>query len=204
MKASELIKKFSESFKLPVEIDTVINFMRDEMGVTDEIYPFWDIEMDVGTLQGYFHREEIPNGDSSYYITTIGYAKSGHEMERLVACKELLHVLDPQKCRVASAEKVYALISKMALRADLIEPFSQKDHASDRVAALEALAVLFPLAARNYLLPFHNAGELSLAEIAELAELPESYVAYALSDAWPDIHEVLLRGREHRENHDGE
>lgn len=204
MRASELIKSFSQSYKLPVEIDDVIRFMQEKLGITDEIYPFWDIELDVGTLQGYCHREEIPTGRGSvYHMTTIGYAKSGHEMERLVACKELLHILDPHACRVSTGDAVYALISKIALRADLIEPFSQKDHDSDRVAALEALAILFPLAARNELMKYYKSGELSLAKIAELTELPESYVAYVLDDSWPDIHDILLRGREHRENHDG-
>ncbi len=203
MRSSELIKTFSESFNLPVEIDNVILFMKEKLGVTDEIYPFWDKELDVGTLQGYCHREEIPSANGgSYFMTTIGYAKNGHEMERLVSCKELLHILDPKSCRASSPEAVHALINKIALRADLVEPFAPNDHASDRVAVLEALAVLFPLAARNYLVPYYKADEISLAEIADRAELPESYVAYALSDAWPEIHRILLEGREHRENHD--
>lgn len=202
MYVSSLIKTFSRRHELPVDIEKDLMPALRQMGVEDEIYAFWDIELDPETLQGYCHREEIPRGDSTYFMTTIGFAKTGHEMERLVTGKELLHILDPMKCRASSSDKVYSLISKIALRADLVEPFSEKDDQSDRVAVLEALAILFPMAARNELIPFYKAEELSLAQIAELAELPPSYVKYALSDAWPDIHDILIRGREHREQND--
>lgn len=199
MHASALIRQFSEKRELPIDIETHVIAALRSMGVSDEIYPFWDIHLSVGTLQGYCHREEIPRGDSSFFMTTIGYAKNGHEMERLVSCKELLHILDPKKCRVDTAEKVYSFIAKIALRGDLVDPFSDDDDQADRVAVLEALAILFPLAARNELLPFYKAGELTLAQISEYAELPQSYVKIVLSDRWPKIHEILLRGREHRE-----
>jgi hypothetical protein len=203
MHASALIKQFSEKTTLPIDIDKDVIVALREMGVTDEIYPFWDIHLDVGTLQGYCHREEIPNGDGSFYfMTTIGFAKNGLEMERLVVCKELLHTLDPKKCRVSTAEKVYSLIAKLALRGDLMDPFSDDDDQADRVAVLESLSILFPMAARNELLPFYKSEEITLAQISELAELPPSYVKVALSDTWPKIHDILLRGRQHREKND--
>lgn len=203
MHASALIKTFSIKTALPIDIEKDVIAELRKMGVTDEIYAFWDLKLDVGTLQGYCHREEIPKDGSSYFMTTIGFAKSGHEMERLVTCKELLHILDPKNCRVVSGDKVYGLMGKITLRADLIEPFSEKDDQSDRVAVLEALAILFPLAARDKLLPYYKSEELSLAEIAEYAELPPSYIKYALSDKWPEIHRILLMGRQHREQNGG-
>ncbi|MFO1118347.1 MAG: hypothetical protein U1E28_21970 [Beijerinckiaceae bacterium] len=203
MNVSSLIQIFASRTALPVDIEKDVLPELRKMGVSDEIYPFWDIELDPGTLQGYCHREEIPTQDGSYFMTTIGFAKDGPEMERLVTCKELLHILDPKTCRVSSADKVYGLISKIALRADLIEPFSDQDDQSDRVAVLEALAILFPMEARNALLPYFRNNELTLAQIAEYAELPPSYVKYALSDNWPRIHDVLIRGRQHREKSEG-
>ncbi len=204
MLVSDLIEKFSTFTTLPIDIENDVIAELRRMGVEDKIFPFWDIELDSGTLQGYCHREEIPEGDTSYFLTTIGYAKNGHEMERLVCCKELVHILDPQNCRASTAEKVYGLISKIALRADLVEPFSTQDDQSDRVAILEALAIMFPLSVREIILPYYASGEKTLAEIADLAELPESYVQYALSDAWPDIHSILIDGRKHREQKDTE
>ena len=116
----------------------------------------------------------------------------GHEMERLVCCKELLHILDQNYMKVSTPSAVVDLIEKIILPPELVDPFADGIHTnSDRVAILHALAVLFPLSARAILLPPFKDGKLSAQKIAEIAELPVYYIQLVLNDGWLHIHKLL-------------
>jgi hypothetical protein len=192
MSAKDLIRKFSGLDYLPVDIDTVVAELRS-LGVKDEIYYFWDQNLDHAVLRGYIKIDEYPqlNGHPTK-IAEISYAKMGHEWERLVCCKELLHLLDPEDQRTWKPEDVNRLIEKIILPPDLVDPILDGVHALvDRVAIAYAVAMLFPLKAREIIMPAYQAKKFTLADIEEMAELPRRYVAMVMSDAWLEIHKLI-------------
>jgi hypothetical protein len=192
MSAKNLIQKFSKLDYLPVEIDLVIGELRD-LGIKDEIYPFWDPNLDPNILRGYIKHDEytLPDG-TSRRVAEITYAKMGHEWERLVGCKELLHLLDPEGQRVWQPEDVERLVEKIILPPDLVDPVKDGPHALiDRVAITYAVATLFPFDARQVLMPAYTAKKLTLADIEVMAELPRRYVALVMSDEWDLIHRII-------------
>lgn len=193
LSVKELIREFSTRGTLPVEIEDVIAAIRSR-GISDEIYYFWDNNLDPKTLRGYIKHDEYPQPSGPPKLAVeITYAKMGHEWERLVCCKEVLHVLEPAEQRCGKPDEVDLLIEKIILPADLVDPFTDGLHAAtDRAALIYAVATLFPLAARNILMPKYSNGKLTLADIEDIAELPARYVAIVMSAVWKDIHDWIL------------
>jgi hypothetical protein len=64
---------------------------------------------------------------------------------------------------------------------------------TDRVAVAQALAVLFPFAARAVLLEPYRTKKIDIDVIAELAELPPKYVSAVMNDNWESTHALLVR-----------
>jgi hypothetical protein len=192
MSAKALIRKFSELDYLPVDIATVVAELQS-LGVKDEIHCFWDQNLDQTVLRGYIKHDEYPQPSGPpKQIAEISYAKMGHEWERLVCCKELLHLLDPVDQRTWKAEDINRLVEKIILPPDLVDPILDGLHALvDRVAIAYAVATLFPFKAREILMPTYQAKKFTLADIEEMAELPRRYVAMVMSDAWVEIHKLI-------------
>lgn len=199
MKVLEFIAEFSKKETLPIDLDDDVIPKLIEAGLTDEIYPFWDSQLPSGSLFGHFVHEEVPDGIGGYKrVATVTYGQDSDEMQRLVACKETLHLFDPVHCRVSTEEEIEDLIGKMVLPPDLVEPISDGHKAfTDRLAILQAVAVLFPLAAREIVLPAYKAEKMSLKDVAELAELPEFIVAMVMDENWPKTLASVMTVIEH-------
>jgi hypothetical protein len=180
---------------MPVQVDHVLQVLI-EWGVKDDIW-FFDADMDSSVIKGEINHWEAPWGDTIKRFADITTAKNLSKPEkRIIECKELLHILDPDWTLVSTEAAIHALIEKIVIPAELQDPFSDgMEHAnSDRVAMLHAVAVLFPWEARQALLPAFSRGLITTKLIAEqLADLPEKYVATVMSDGWPDIYSIMTR-----------
>lgn len=89
-----------------------------------------------------------------------------NEWQRLVCCKEMLHILDPVGTR--KPDDVEALVGKIILPADLQDPFTDGSHAlADRVTIID------------------------LVMIARAMEIPVRSAAIVMSDLWPEIHGLM-------------
>jgi len=194
MQVKELISEFSAKETLPIDLKEVEKALRAKgVGDDEEIYYFYDVELPSDTIAGFVHSEKIPYGGDWRLIHTITYAKMGEEMERLVCCKEMLHILDPDYLKAKTLEDVDQLISKIILPIEFANPWNDGQHAnSDRIGIAHAIAVLMPLAATEILRPSLKAGKISIERIAEIAELPIFAVTLAMSDSWPDLHAKLI------------
>jgi hypothetical protein len=113
-------------------------------------------------------------------------------LRRLTACKELVNILDPQKCWTNTAEQVDDLLIRMAQPLDL-QGWTPEE-LQDRAAELVALAVLMPMHLREKLKPLFDAGELSGHDIARLAQIPERYIGFIMADRWPGLVDIFSRG----------
>jgi hypothetical protein len=199
MDGIKFLELFSQIETLPVDLDDHVLPELMKLGVTDEIYPFYDSKLPSGALSGLFVHENIPwEGGTLKRMATIHYGPNPEEMQRLVACKECLHLLDPENCRVNTPEDLKHLISKIVLPPELVDANGDGYNVfTDRMAILQAVAVLFPLAARDILLPAYKAGKIDLEAIAELAELPTPVVVLVMSDEWPKIYGNVLKVLRH-------
>lgn len=202
MTVSKLLEEFSKLDALPVEVEKVIEHVRAR-GVNDIITFFHDVDLDTKLISGFLKRDEFQKDGKQRFLSTITYGKLGHEMERLVCCKELLHILDPDSSRAHERTQVESLISKISLPPELVDPIDDEQSSNDRIAILEAMAVLFPLGARNILYDKYMNERVSLAWIAEQAELPAAYVKYAMNGFWPSLLEILIGRRKRIEEKNG-
>jgi hypothetical protein len=193
---SALIKTFSTWPAAPVDIEEHVLPEFLKLGVKDEVYFWSDAKLDARIVRGGITHWEYPLSEQGpiVRVADITYSdKQPHEWQRLVCCKELLHLLDPENTRVAKDHDIEKLIEKIILPADLQDPFSDGIHAlTDRVAITYAAAILFPLSARAKFIPRYNDGTLSLQTIAEALEIPVRHTALVLNDAWVTIHDMLV------------
>ena len=189
----ELIRLFSTRESLPVQVDDVIDEFRKH-GIKDEIY-IWQVEADTDLLRGKIKHWDWEHDGNKTCVADIDISKNMDvRWQRIVSCKELLHMLDPPEAQVKSEDEIDHLVEKIILPAGLQDPVSDGYHVNtDRVAELQASAVLFPFAARNLFLKPFQEKKLPLAEIIRLTDLPPRYVAYVMSDIWPGIHELLAK-----------
>lgn len=196
MTVGTLIKKFAKREAVPVDVNDVLAELRAR-GIEDNIY-FCPVSLNPEVLRGmiehYEEQVEDANGKKKWVgAVDISYHKDDDPAwQRLVCCKELLHVLDPDFCRTLTPEDVDELTKRLALSPEFQDPI-EDDHKTltDRIATFMAVAVLFPLAAREHFVAARAAGKITDAEIAKLTDLPQRYIALAMSDGWVKIHAVL-------------
>ncbi|MEQ1887163.1 MAG: hypothetical protein ABL967_19025 [Bryobacteraceae bacterium] len=185
----QLIAHFSDFTKLPVNISTVVEAIR-ESGVTDEIN-FFAPEIDGGIVRGFFHRRRIlgkPYGDD-VDITDIYYSNgSKAHWINLVCCKELMHLFDETPVLASTKEKVSTLITDIVVPSDIS---CSAPGISDHVTIFWALALLFPWDARELLIEPLKAGKLNTLDIAKMARLPHRYIGFLMSDNWARLYNTI-------------
>jgi len=194
MRISAFVGTFSHWPNVPVDLEDDVKPALLEVTKKDEIEIYSDPKLDAGVVRGMItHYAKTVDGETVNCAKITFAENQPLEWQRLVACKELLHVLDPVEVRVAEEHEIRHLIEKIVLPADMQDPVNDGQHAlSDRLAATFAAAVLFPLAARDGLLPAFQAGRLTHNDIVELIGIPEPYVRLIMSSAWHQIHKILL------------
>jgi hypothetical protein len=195
---TKLIREFSTRHIVPVQVEEVLAVLIS-WGVKDDIW-FWNTGMDTDVIKGEIvHWESEWNDGTTRRFADIYTARSLRKSEkRLIECKELLHILDPDWVLVNSSQAIHELIEKIVIAPELQDPFGDgmRHTNSDRVAMIHALAVLFPWEARQALLPkMAPDGPLTTKRIAEeLVDLPEKYVATVMSEGWEGIYKIMVEG----------
>lgn len=112
------------------------------------------------------------------------------EWQRVVVCKEMIHILDPDELLTSTAADMRSLIERIAMPLDLQLGYNGHE-VGDRLAEFQALAILLPKAARAILMPAFKSGNLSAQEIAQHAEIPVRYVDFIMSDEWDRRYRLL-------------
>ncbi len=195
MSIAKLIKAFSVKAIGPIDIWEHVKPEFEKLGVRDEIYFFADPKLDHTILRGKITYWSYPTGvgGRTNFVADITYAEQQpNDWQRLVCCKEMMHIFDPTETRGGKAEDVDRLVDKIILADELQDPFSDGIHAlTDRVAVYYATAILFPLAAREALMPAYQAGTLTLEVIAEQMEIPLKYAFMVMSEGWPEVHAMM-------------
>lgn len=185
-----LYEKFCAYTNLPIRIDWVCDQIIDDCDI-DEVL-FIPAEIDMEILLGMHRLMRVTKEDGTqrkvlhvYYNAEL---EDHHALKRLVCCKELLHAYDAEAATAESMEAVNRLIEGI-----VVPPSSgmTSSLASDHNGNLHALIVLLPRDALDKLIPEYEAGNISVEDVARLAQIPEAYARLGLSPIWKDLVEHI-------------
>ena len=193
MNIPELIAQFSSRKNLPVDVNDVLNCLK-EHGNEDEI-EFIGVDLDEEILQGLikiFHIRNKVYGDAVRYVNIYYNRSQGLDWQRMICCKELFHLLDPKSAETKTSDEILKLAEKIGLPPEMQDPTSDGIATNtDRLAEFRAAAILLPWEARQILLPAYKAGTITAVDIARLADMPRKYVGFVMSDVWERVFPIL-------------
>lgn len=186
MLAADLIRHFADREQLPVDVNDVLAALK-EHGVEDNI-EFVGVDLDPDILQGLikvFHVRHTVYGEPERYANIYYHRGHSIDWQRLICCKELIHLLDPEHAHTKTAEEIAVLAEKIGLPPEMQDPLADGIAANlDRMAEFRAAAVLIPWAARELLMQPYKEGRITAADIARLADVPRKYVGFVMHDMW--------------------
>ncbi len=117
-------------------------------------------------------------------------------MQRVICCKELMHLFDGEVSLTRTPEDVSDLVDGVL---DLSKALSSGPLTTtnqtllDHMALLMALAVLFPHEIRDDFIAAHDSGRMSVGDIAEEFDIPASCIPTLLNKAWDATRAILLK-----------
>ncbi|MGA1801109.1 hypothetical protein [Rhizobium sp. HT1-10] len=181
---------------MPVEIEELASELV-LAGFQDSII-FHPEDVDPATVQGVFYQYTTHSGvySAPEFVTLIVFSQHlDMAWQRLVCGKELIHVCDTAAEQTNTEDELEALLDKV------LGPLSTEDFgiadlmaAKDKLAIYQALAILFPLRAREEARAHLNAGSRTVEQVALWAALPVPLVNLVVSDDWPSFYEFLVDG----------
>ena len=195
----KLVEHFSTFTEVPVEPSEVKDLILSDG--RDLVIRFIGVELEIEVLRGHLsqYKKTAPlyaNEDTNIADVYYGVNQESGWI-RLVCVKELTHVFDISNARTATKDDLETLIKRMALSPEFqdlavdIKEGGPKVIA-DRIAVFYALAITFPWATRELLIPKVDDGTLNEADVARLVDLPLKYVRLVLSDQWPPLYAAML------------
>ncbi|MGO7337748.1 hypothetical protein [Rhizobium leguminosarum] len=180
---------------MPVEIDELATELV-RVGCQDRIIFYPDAELDPAVLRGVHYKYTHRNGVySDPILTTLIIYAEGLPLawQRIVCCKELIHTCDTEVERTNTEDEVTGLVDK------LLGPLSTENFGvadimatKDKLALYQALAILFPIAARQQAIDAIEAGTHTFEQIADWVKLPLSLVDMVLNTDWPHIRDLII------------
>jgi hypothetical protein len=190
-----LINDFEGRTQWPVEPADVQQWVIDQ-GFCDQFLIHY-VDCDPRAFDGiYLERQgnEIVERRGVYgeliYTREIFINNRQPEPQRRVAeVKETLHILDRAGQKTTTLDGINDMISFAATRMKI---GGDAGALTDIMALPQALAVLFPLKARELIKPKYDQGLISADELALTARLPVAYVELVLSDRWEQSYPIII------------
>lgn len=194
MSLQRVVEAFAGSADLPIEIPEI----RDEivrLGFQDRII-FSGQDADPGKCRGVFYQFTVRDGVYADPILTtliVFNSRLSVPWQRVVCCKEMIHLMDRRIEQTRTSEQVQGLLDK------LLGPLSTEDYgiadlmaSHDRLALYQALPILFPDAARTAALAEVAMQRKSVADIAEWAVMPAVLVRMVMDENWPVLRNDIM------------
>lgn len=189
----KLLQHFEAKNMLRIEVQEVADFLVAN-GSQDRII-LRPEPMNPGELVGVYYQyttHAAPYAQPDFVTLIVYPSNAPLEMQRLVCCKELIHVCDGKVARTDTLEEVDALCEK------LLGPMTSDDYgiadimaSVDRFALYQGLALLFPWAARETALALIAQDKATESDVAEWACLPLGLAKFVLSDEWAEAYELI-------------
>jgi hypothetical protein len=196
MSIGKVVRHFEGIGKVPVDIKDVLALARELC--PDETIKVRGVKVDNKKLKGNCYRYKIPDGKilMPRPVSLVVYSTLDHEYcQRLVCCKELVHVVEPDPIVTSKKEEVVHLAERVTkpipVGASGVAP-NDLQVFLDQLAKWQALAILFPFGLWEEIMPKYKAGKVNLETIAEWVELPPEFVATIMLDAWATLRTTLI------------
>ncbi len=195
MTLNRLLNHFSIQDNMPVELNEVRDFIVSDLCVQDRIV-FCKEDMDQNKLRGLYYQYTQRNGvyaDPELHSVVIYCSKLSIDWQRLICCKELVHIFDKQVEKTILKDDISGLAEKM-LGPLSTESFGKIDimATKDRFAMYIALGILFPEAAINRAKKAIAAKLETVDTIAEKVALPKEFVLLAMKDDFKPLLDTLV------------
>jgi len=196
MSVRNLIEHYANDTHLHVPVRRISDHMINKLDIKDRLL-FVGVEIDIHVLRGFLHQYNEKKIEGSALrpmaCADIHYdRRQPIEWQRLVCCKELLHLMDPDSYKTNTPSHVKEQIERIALPPGMESIKTDGMRVwGDRLADLQAVALLFPMEARRAL--FDKVDKIGPENIARLVRLPEKYVRWVMSPQWEDMYPTILR-----------
>lgn len=192
---SKIIHHFEALGRIPVPMESVVAEFRKY--ILDSGLRVKGVNLPANILRGTHYRythEPTPGsalGPAKMAMAVYSLQQS-EAWQRLVCCKELIHILDSSAVTTRTPEDVTRLAEKLADKSQKFGGADDLQWLFDEMAQYQALAILFPFSLREEVMDVYKAGKLSAAKLAAAVQLEEEHVILVMSDRWKLLRETLL------------
>ena len=185
----DIYQHFSCLTNLPIKIDHIADFLKDN-GYADEIY-FSEVDIDPNVIWAQLRafREDRPYGGEKTIYEVQYSNKLSNDQKRLACCKELIHILDGSDEAASSKEEVELLIKQMAIppQSGISLPAS-----NDHFGIVNALLVLVPRDSLEDFKLAYDSGHITEDEVAKATGIPVEFARLTLQDYWTEISQKIV------------
>jgi hypothetical protein len=195
MSLGQVIRHFEALGRVPVELPEVISEFRRI--VIDERIDVHGLDISPDYLKGAhfrFRRPALPGSAlvDEPIVKVMYSTQLDIGQQRLVCCKELIHVFDREPLLTNRVEEVVRLGHELANGKGKFSPKNDIKTTFDLLAKWQATAILFPFSLYETYLPAFQAGKVTIDQVAEWTQLPTDLVAVVMTDEWKALRESVL------------
>lgn len=192
MSFAALLENLSAYSRFPIPVDDVLEWLKQH-GICDEIavYP---VDIDSRYARGracQFYRHDKPYGRPIRCMEILVSTNMSLSWQRLVACKEALHIFDKPAERAQTKDAIDRLVSEVVVdgynKDDSLQAFS------DKLVELKALAALAPIHIVRELRPRYDSEDLSAKEIGDYFGVPTEKVPGVMSRHFESLWQVIAK-----------
>ncbi len=195
MSVSKLIRHFEALGRVPVSMTEVVAEFRRSL-LTSGLQ-VKGVDLPANVLRGthfHYHHEPHPNSIvmPGSMALVVYSTQQDLKWQRLVCCKELIHVLDSPVVQTKDEKDIIKLGSKLADKSRHYEGASDLQWFFDDLAKYHALAILFPFSLREAIMDAYLAKHIDDAALSDVVQIPEEFVKMVMSDQWKLLRETIL------------
>jgi hypothetical protein len=196
MSVGRVIRHFEALGRVPIDIRDVLALVRDIQ--QDQTVRLLSFEYDPGILKGTCYRYGPTDVSSSSKDTSIALFNRMTDAysQRLGACKELVHVMDPRPLWTNEKATVIDLFERVRSThaGSIAAPLKPNDLGLffDHLAKYTAMAILFPFSLREEIVALPPQKRPSLEKVSDWTEVPVDYIEPVLTPTWKMLRESLL------------
>lgn len=196
MSILRLVQHFDSLGEVPAKLTSILQKVQEF--VQDDIIHVNEVDEPFKELRAIYTKDRVPPHNGSAIVDTVHHriAYSKHmpsEWKRLVVCKELMHVLDPEPFCTTTREQVVALASDLMPGGRHGAIRTNPRAFIEALAEFRAVALLFPYGLWENAVEMLKQNNLDIGKLTSELELPPEYVSLALSATWPQTRDTIIK-----------
>lgn len=191
-----VLERLGAPDRIPVHVDEILSAVRAHTP-HDEISIYFVPDIDEGKVRGFCRQYTISSGvygDSTLHSDVVIANDQSLEWQRLVAAKELIHVLEGNGSRVSTNAELDKFLSIMAAPIDVAAvSMTTIGVATDLTGVIPALALLVPQRFREKFREDFRIGKITEKEIAQICAIPDEYVDFLMGDLFEEALDLACK-----------